>query len=104
MQYEVMLSTTDNPYDPFTQFDRWYAFDSGKGYYSCEYLSRLAKTSDQMSDRDNAIELERAIDSIVILNLTGNYKKVKRELVDESLVLTDDEAIQKDFMMELQKL
>ena len=27
----AMLTTSDNPYDPFTQFDEWYAFDERKG-------------------------------------------------------------------------
>ena len=70
---ERMLTTSDNPYDPFTQFDEWYAFDVQKGYNTCAYLARIANTSDELSDTDNDLELDSAIDEILKFNLTGNY-------------------------------
>lgn len=79
MERSVYLTTTDNPYDPKTQFDQWYSFDVSKGYNSCAYLARIAKTSDGLSDSLNDSEIERAIDEIVHFNLTGNYKKVVYE-------------------------
>lgn len=75
-----MLTTTDNPYDPFTQFDSWQAFDEDKGYYTCSYLARIAKTSDELSEEDEAIAIESAMDEIVELNILGIYKKVEREI------------------------
>lgn len=59
------LTTKDNPFDPFTQFNEWYNFDIDKGYNSCGYLDRIANTSDQLSDEENAREIERAIDEII---------------------------------------
>lgn len=76
---EVMLTTTDNPYDPFEQFDEWFAFDTQKGYNTCAYLARIAKTSNELPDNMNDEETERAIDEICFFNVTGNYKKVVRE-------------------------
>ena len=70
------LTTTDNPYDPFTQFDAWFRFDEDKGYHSCAYLARIARTSDQLSAVENEQEIERAIDDIVKYNPLGIYKKV----------------------------
>ena len=71
----VMLTTKDNPYDPYSKFDEWYAFDTQMGYNTCSYLARIARTSEGLSDADNDAEIERAIDEILVLNLTGNYKK-----------------------------
>lgn len=71
----VMLTTSDNPYDPHTQFDDWYKFDIEHGYNTCGYLSRIAKTSNALSDSINNEEIERAIDEIVKMNLTGTYVK-----------------------------
>ena len=45
MVTEYMLTTIDNPYSPFTQFDEWLEFDTLKGYNTCGYLARVAKTS-----------------------------------------------------------
>ncbi len=71
------LTTKDNPFDPFTQFNEWYNFDIDKGYNSCGYLDRIAHTSDQLSDEENAREIERAIDEIIKYDFMNNYKKVK---------------------------
>ena len=75
-----MLTTIDNPYDPFTQFDDWFAFDEQKGYHPCAYLARLANTSDELSDEENDAEIEKAIDSIVKLNVLGIYRKVQKKI------------------------
>ena len=71
----TMITTIDNPYNPFTQFDDWYAFDESKGYHTCSYLARIAKTSNELSERENLIEQEKAIDEIISLNLLGIYKE-----------------------------
>ena len=73
---EIMLTTIDNPFNPFTQFDKWKDFDEGKGYFTCNYLARIAKASDELSETDEALEIERAIDEIVKLNILGIYRKV----------------------------
>ena len=62
---QSMLTTLDNPFDPFTQFDEWYDFDESKGYHSCSYLARIAKTSDELSEADEEKAIELAIDEIV---------------------------------------
>lgn len=72
-----MLSTIDNPFNPFNQFDSWYQFDLDKGYDSCSYLARIALTSDQLSDEENSREIERAIDEIVKYDPLNIYVKVK---------------------------
>lgn len=75
---ESMLTTLDNPYDPFTQFDDWNAFDVSKGYHSLSYLARIAKTSDELSEEDEKLLINNAIDEIVRLNVLGIYKKVTK--------------------------
>lgn len=74
----VALTTFDNPYDPFMQFDRWFLYDVGMGYNSCSFLARIAKTSDSLSEEENETEIERAIDEIVKQDFTNTYKKVTR--------------------------
>lgn len=75
---QCRLTTFDNPFDPFEQFDQWFLFDVEKGYNSCAYLARIAKTSEQLSDHENEIEIERAIDEIIKYDFMNIYKKVKR--------------------------
>ena len=78
MNGECALTTIDNPYDPFEQFESWFLFDTEKGYNSCSYLARIAQTTDEMSEIEKNIEIERAIDEIIMYDFTNMRKKVKR--------------------------
>jgi hypothetical protein len=75
---ECMLTTTDNPFDPFTQFDLWFAFDTQKGYGTCGYLDRIARTSDALSDSENRSAIIAAIDEIIEMDSSNLYKKVQK--------------------------
>jgi len=72
----TMLTTIDNPFDPFTQFDEWLAFDEDNGYYTCAYLARVTITSDELSEADEELAIEDAIDEIIKYNVLGLYKRV----------------------------
>ncbi len=81
---KVMLTTFDNPFDPFEQFTSWFLFDVEKGYNSCAYLGRIARTSDEFSEEENTREVERAIDEIIKYDFMNVYKKVKKEIPETS--------------------
>lgn len=74
---KCMLTTVDNPFNPFDDFDSWYAYDMEKGYSSCCLLARIARTSDQFTDVENDREVERAIDEIIKFDFQNIYRKVK---------------------------
>ena len=81
METKCMLTTVDNPYDPFTQFTEWFMYDVEKGYNTCGYLARIANTSDELTDQEIDREIERAIDEIIKYDFMNIYKKVKKEIV-----------------------
>ena len=76
MANEVMLTTIDNPYNPFEQFDLWLLFDKEKGYNTCEYLARIVNLTNDMSEKEIEVATDRAIDEIIINDPFGIYKKV----------------------------
>lgn len=80
MSKECMLSTIDNPFDPFEQFVQWFLFDVEKGYNSCSLLARIVQLSDEMSEPEIDAETERAIDSIIENDVLNIYKKVTRNV------------------------
>ena len=82
MRTKCMLTTFDNPYNPFEQFTSWFLFDVEKGYNTCSYLGRIARTSDQLSDAENDLEVERAIDEIIKYDFRNIYKKVIKQDVN----------------------
>lgn len=75
---EVLLTTKDNPYDPFSEFDEWYNFDTRKGYDTCGLIARLAKTSEELPDSENSKEIEKAMNSIIEMDPFGLYIKVEK--------------------------
>lgn len=66
---EVGITTSDNPFNPLTDYDRWEAFDRQKGYGTSEYLARVVRTTTEYGEGTYAEDIERAIDEIVLLNL-----------------------------------
>ena len=81
MENECMLTTFDNPFDPFEQFTSWFLFDVEKGYNTCSRLARIANISDELSEKEVDEEIERAIDEIIKYDFMNIYKKVKREKI-----------------------
>ena len=82
MSIECKLTTFDNPFDPFEQFNLWLMFDVEKGYYSSNILARVANISDDMTQKEIDEEVERAIDKIIFNDFTNTFKKLTRVIND----------------------
>ena len=74
-----MLSTIDNPYNPFENFESWFMFDMEKGYYSCSRLDRIANFTDDMTQKEIDDETERAIDEIIKYDFMDVFIKVTKQ-------------------------
>ena len=70
------ITTLNNPYSPFTQYDEWYQFDTTNEYNTCGYIDRIAQVSDEMSEEDYNAEVERAMDEIIKYDPLNIYIKV----------------------------
>lgn len=80
-----MITTKDNPFDPFTQFEAWLSFDVGHGYQTLPLLGRVVRTSDEMSEADRQAANEQAIDEIISFVDSDLYRKVTREIKTETV-------------------
>ncbi len=87
MDTVYMLTTLDNPYNPHTDYEEWYEFDTSHGYHTCAYLARIAIVSNELSDSDESIAIDKAMDEIISINLLGNYIKVKNDYIPRSTQL-----------------
>lgn len=86
-------TTLDNPWDYFTHFDEWNAFDQEKGYFTNNYVARICMASSEMSEKDYEDAVEAAVDEICRLNITGNYKKIVKN--EEEKKIEDKEIEEK---------
>lgn len=76
---DVMLSLVSNPYDPFVEYDDWLLFDHHEGFDTAGLLARAVSSSDSLSEPDQELAIENAVDSIVANpSFGGLYKKVVR--------------------------
>lgn len=82
-----MLTTVDNPFNPHTQFDQWYNYDEQCGYHTTSYLARVLRPAPSLSEADEDLHYEHAIDEIVRENVLGIYRKVPEpDETEEELV------------------
>ena len=73
---DVMLTTVDNPYDPFEEFSKWFTWDTTQGYNTSGLVARLARTTDEFGDSKQEKMIEDAIDEFLSLVGTDVYTKV----------------------------
>lgn len=79
---EVMITTIDNPFDPFEQIEAWRLKDIELQHFTCERLARIARLSPEMSDSERDQEIERAIDEIIKYDPEDKFIKVTRDVTN----------------------
>ena len=72
---ETMLTTIDNPYNPFTQFTQWFLYDVEHGYNTGGKIARIAKILDDNSEKENDDAIEKAYDDLIKYDFLEIYKK-----------------------------
>jgi len=73
---EYMLTTIDNPWNPYTHWDEWLAYDTRHGHNTSGFLARVASFSFDLSETDQDEAIRLAIDEIVEQNVSGIFKKI----------------------------
>lgn len=86
-----LLTTIDNPYNPFKDWDSWFAYDQQKGYHTCQILDRFYKTSDTISDSLDEFMYSTALDTI--LDLFPHFCVVSAEMEIKPVSIDDVEAV-----------
>lgn len=79
MKRQVCITTTDNPFDPFDDYNSWFMFDVEKGYYTSSKIARLTKTTEDMTEKEENEAIERAIDRLIEIDPLDIYTKIVKE-------------------------
>ena len=85
------LTTVDNVWNPFTQFDAWLAFDLSNEHCSNQVLAKFARMSDELSEEENRTEVEAAIKNIVLIDPEHMYCIVYEYTFEEDLKKAKEE-------------
>ena len=86
---QLAITSIDNPYDPFTEFESWVTYDVQMGYFTCERLASIVHNlPDSLTQDENNFFIEKAIDELLkagCYNKKGEfveYKKLTKETED----------------------
>ncbi len=79
---DFMITTSDNPYSPKKEFEKWHLFDVTKGYSTLENIERIKNIlKEHYAERgikkysDDDLEI-MAKEKIMLLGPVTNYKKI----------------------------
>ena len=78
LKNQVMLTTSDNPYNPFTDWDSWYQFDTSHGYNTIDLLGRISMGTHVANDMDTYY----AMRTIVEKDLYGKHLLVTKAMAN----------------------
>ncbi len=79
MEAEYMMTTIDNPYNPFTQYDEWLAYDVQHGYATQETLARFAVVGNNLTESENAPAINEAMDRLIEVDPYCRWIKVTKD-------------------------
>ncbi len=81
---EYMLSTEDNPYNPWTEYEKWYQWDVQHGYNLTSYLARIYDTlNPDPTDLSNSVAWGEAQLQIAEQNIYDNIILVRNPEVPD---------------------
>lgn len=72
---EFLITTIDNPYNPFSEYEDWLRFDEENGYNTQNYVARVLQVKDLDDSLSEDEKLDIALESILSIN-QGLYVKV----------------------------
>lgn len=90
MEQNYLLTTIDNPYNPFVDFTSWYMFDCEKGYNTSSRLARIANIGSEMTQKEIDEETDRAMNLIVKYDFDDKYIKGTEEQIGKWLKVREN--------------
>ena len=97
-----MLTTIDNPFNPFVDYNLWMLYDKEKGYDTSERLMRIAKgyMFEGMSQVEEDKAVDRAMDDLIEIDILNVFVKGTEEsiqkLIDERKANNNLSEIEKE--------
>lgn len=89
MEQQFMLTTFDNPFNPFVDFSSWYMFDCEKGHNTSSRLARIVNIDSEMTQKEIDEERDRAMNLIVEYDFEDAFFKGTEEQIESWLKTRD---------------
>lgn len=79
---DCVLTTIDNPWNPFTHPREWLAFDTAHGYNTNRWVAFFSRDSSRFDDEFRDKEIEYAMNKVLEINPFGLHMKVYKKEAD----------------------
>lgn len=86
---DCVVTTMDNPNNPFTEFLKWLQFDIEHGYKTIELLDYFSHNSTKLDEEQYSEENNNAIDLLLQMNPFGIHMKVYRNEAETLIPLAN---------------
>lgn len=63
-EFNLVLTTIDNPYNPKTDYDKWKEWDADNGYNTEAFIARLVDMEGYVEDNDD-IKIHEVMDNVI---------------------------------------
>lgn len=73
------ITTIDNPFSPFDEFDKWYSYDISHGYNTDAAIARELVTSDALPEDIQNQDWNDALDAVIKKDFLKIRRKVRQE-------------------------
>ena len=87
---DCMVTTMDNPENPFTHFSRWLEYDITHGYNTLGLWGYFTEASSLMDDDEYDYEAELGIDKLLENSFYGLHYRLFEENADEIIKLMNE--------------
>lgn len=76
---EYLITTIDNPWNPFTHPNEWSAFDREHGYNTREKLATYILSTDDLGDNEKEADISFGQKLFLDADILGIYIRVKKD-------------------------
>lgn len=84
-----MVTTMDNPYNPFKDYAEWYEWDHEYCWFTCEWLAIFDRTSIDLDPETNRRLADEGVNDFLAFNPYGMHFKVYEDEADELIPLAN---------------
>lgn len=84
-----MVTTMDNPWNPFDHPREWQAYDRSHGYRTRDLLAYFSFNSTKLEEEDYQEELNNAIDRLLEFNPFGMHYKLYEDEAETMIKLAN---------------
>lgn len=79
---DYMVTTIDNPWNPFTHYREWLSYDMQNGYFTDQWMYALTKTSNDLRDEEIQEQIDAGVTRLLELDPYGLHVKVYEDEAD----------------------